>query len=108
MNRVAITAVGASRNYQMRHERVSDCGLVAVEECELIGWISGNHKVGVWARLAAHEDMDENWMCLYIVKLFVAPERTSQGVDCRLIEEFERDVLPAAISSLSFQMNQQT
>jgi predicted N-acetyltransferase YhbS len=39
--------------------------------------------------------MDENWMCSYIVKLFVAPERTSQGVGGRLIEEFERDALDA-------------
>ncbi|WP_345036954.1 hypothetical protein [Arthrobacter methylotrophus] len=57
MNRVEITAADAGRSYQIRHERVSDCEFVAVEECELIGWISGNHKASAWACLAEHEWM---------------------------------------------------
>lgn len=73
----------------------SEREFVALEDGDVIGWISGNHESGSWGNLAAYEDRPESWSCSYIVKLFVSPEKRSNRVGGRLVEAFELDAVAA-------------
>ncbi|AOY74197.1 hypothetical protein ARZXY2_4698 (plasmid) [Arthrobacter sp. ZXY-2] len=60
-----------------------------------MGWISGHHQSSSWENLARYEDMQADWMCSYIVKMYVSPSSRSQGIGQQLISRFEAATLEA-------------
>ena len=83
------------QEYLSGDDPVSEREFVALEDGDLIGWISGHHHSESWGNLASYEDRPETWFCSYIVKLFVFQEKRSNGVGSRLVEGFERDAVAA-------------